>query len=304
MRAVEYGGAGAVCFHMPPSMKKLFLAVALGLIGCVAVTGTLRADEALRKIQQSLRDQGFYYGPIDGAPGDETSHAIQRYQIRNGLAVTGQLNAETTASINRTGASVAKNSGSNGGTISGDSSSADEDRRYAQGGGDAAPTSRVTPAPAYRPAPARPAPDEGADTNDAQPGHAPDGRPDLRVAPDAGGPPRNGVAPSAALTALFARSPFEFAPPPVQTDILRRAQAILLRDGFYDGEANGRPNPVTFEALTNFQGVNHLPHSGRLDVETLARMGLLPNRRPMGPRGAYNDPRQGPYPVYEGRVTQ
>ncbi len=77
---------------------------------------------------------------------------------------------------------------------------------------------------------------------------------------------------------------------------MRRAQSILLRDGFYDGEASGRPNPVTFEALTNFQGVNHLRRTGRLDVQTLALMRLLPERRSFAPRG--------PGGVYEGRVVQ
>ena len=80
-------------------------------LAAFASIGTARADEALRHIQQSLHDQGFYYGPIDGTPGDETTHAIRRYQIRNGLAVTGQLNDETTRSIDRTGSAVAKSSG-------------------------------------------------------------------------------------------------------------------------------------------------------------------------------------------------
>ena len=107
------------------------------------------------------------------------------------------------------------------------------------------------------------------------------------------------------MTDVFERTPYEFAPPPVQADVLRRAQAILLRNGFYDGEANGRPNPVTFEALTNFQGVNHLRRTGRLDEPTLATMHLLPGGRPpMGPRHAYGDDRRGPDGVYEGRVTQ
>lgn len=294
-------------------MKNLPLAAVLGVLVCLAGARTVRADDALKRIQQSLHDQGFYYGAIDGTPGDETTHAISRYQIRNGLAVTGQLNDETTQSINRSGAAVAKSSP--GGKITGDnprsgnSASASEDRRYAQGD-DAPATSRATPPPLYHPPPPSNRPDPGDEDDDNAPvARAPSNRPDLRASPDdanPAAPPRGGgIPPSAALTSVFERTPYEFAPPPVQADVLRRAQSILLRDGFYDGEANGRPNPVTFEALTNFQGVNHLHRTGRLDTATLAQMRLLPDRRAGPARGGpYDDGRRGPGSVYEGRVTQ
>src|ERR1700724_2966962 len=55
----------------------------------------LWADDLTRAIQQRLKDQGFYYGEVDGQGGDETSAAIRRYQIRHGLKVTGQPNDET-----------------------------------------------------------------------------------------------------------------------------------------------------------------------------------------------------------------
>ena len=297
-------------------MKRFSFSLLLGLLVALGA-GSARADDALRRIQQSLRDQGFYYGTIDGAPGDETTHAIRRYQIRNGLAVTGQLNDETIKSIDRNESTVAKSSGSasSSGRITGEnsrtgsSSGSDEDRRYAQGTADAPAPSRTPAAPTYRPPPA-PRADANDDSEDAQTDGAPASRtppdrPDLRVAPSGRDVPRNGIAPSVALTDVFERTPYEFAPPPVQADVLRRVQAILLHDGFYDGEANGRPNPVTFEALTNFQGVNHLRRTGRLDEATLATMRLLPGGRPpAGPRRPYGDDRRGPDGVYEGRVIQ
>ena len=55
----------------------------------------LWADDLTRTLQQRLKDQGFYYGEVNGQGGDETTAAIRRYQIRHGLKVTGQPNDET-----------------------------------------------------------------------------------------------------------------------------------------------------------------------------------------------------------------
>ena len=80
-------------------MKRLLLSAAAALLWVAVTPGAARADDSLKRIQQSLHDQGFYYGSVDGTPGDETTQAVRRYQIRNGLQVTGQLNDETRASI-------------------------------------------------------------------------------------------------------------------------------------------------------------------------------------------------------------
>ncbi|HEY2680084.1 MAG TPA: peptidoglycan-binding domain-containing protein [Candidatus Udaeobacter sp.] len=60
----------------------------------------LRADEAIRSLQQNLKSQGFYYGAVTGDKNAETTAAIRRYQIRNGLQVTGEINEETLRSVN------------------------------------------------------------------------------------------------------------------------------------------------------------------------------------------------------------
>ena len=310
-----------------PLLNPLLTCVAAA---CLTICGTpnLLADETLRHIQQELRDQGFYYGSIDGSPGDETTQAIKRYQIRNGLTVTGQLNDETRKSIDRAESAVAKGSSSSGargsassrGSVSSSSSSSsnNDDRQYAE----ATPPPLAPPPPDYqdqapvvRSAPHAPPPDtDSGDENDAP---APPARPDLRVPPGGsqpGGPvpPAGAVQPSPELTAMFARTPYEFAPPPVQSDILRRAQAALLRDGFYDGQADGVPGPRTSEALANLQQVSHIRASGRLDVQTLAILRLLPRGQPGPPRGYYYGPgpgygpgpAMGPGGVYQGRIVQ
>src|SRR6516162_1064972 len=69
----------------------------------IFITTSLFGDEQTRAIQERLREQGFYYGEVDGHGGDETSAAIRRYQIRHGLRVTGEANDETLRSLGITG---------------------------------------------------------------------------------------------------------------------------------------------------------------------------------------------------------
>src|SRR5215475_873690 len=68
------------------------------------------ADETVRSLQQTLKDQGFYYGAVTGDKSAETTAAIRRYQIRNGLPVTGELNDETLRSVKSSSNSVATTS--------------------------------------------------------------------------------------------------------------------------------------------------------------------------------------------------
>jgi peptidoglycan hydrolase-like protein with peptidoglycan-binding domain len=79
-----------------PAMKRttLHLVVALSFLGSV------RADQTIQSVQQALTVQGFYYGNVTGEKSAETTAAVRRYQIRNGLQVTGELNSETLRSLN------------------------------------------------------------------------------------------------------------------------------------------------------------------------------------------------------------
>ena len=72
---------------------RLFLPCCSGLL--VAV----HADPQTASAQQALKDQGFYYGEVTGTKDADTTAAIRRYQIRNGLQITGDLNAETRKSL-------------------------------------------------------------------------------------------------------------------------------------------------------------------------------------------------------------
>ena len=61
----------------------------------LAGAALLWADDQTTNVQQALKEQGFYYGEITGEKNAETAAAIRRFQIRNGLQVTGELNDET-----------------------------------------------------------------------------------------------------------------------------------------------------------------------------------------------------------------
>jgi peptidoglycan hydrolase-like protein with peptidoglycan-binding domain len=66
----------------------------------MCVAGLVRADQTVQSVQQTLKDQGFYYGNVSGDKSAETTAAIKRYQIRNGLQVSGEINPETLRSLN------------------------------------------------------------------------------------------------------------------------------------------------------------------------------------------------------------
>ena len=70
------------------------------LLLAMCVAGLVRADQTVQSVQQTLKDQGFYYGNVTGGKNSETAAAIRRYQIRNGLQVTGEINPETLQSLN------------------------------------------------------------------------------------------------------------------------------------------------------------------------------------------------------------
>jgi peptidoglycan hydrolase-like protein with peptidoglycan-binding domain len=75
--------------------KRFIFAVAVGFV----VVGFVSADDNVRDVQTKLRDGGFYSGEIDGAYSSQLDAALTRYQIRNGLPITGQLDVETSKAL-------------------------------------------------------------------------------------------------------------------------------------------------------------------------------------------------------------
>jgi len=78
-------------------MKSKLAAVILMSVG---ITELAFADASTQRAQEALKEQGFYYGEITGQKDADTMAAIRRFQIRNGLQVTGELNDETLRALN------------------------------------------------------------------------------------------------------------------------------------------------------------------------------------------------------------
>jgi peptidoglycan hydrolase-like protein with peptidoglycan-binding domain len=53
----------------------------------------------VKKLQESLRDKGYYSGPVDDRMGPQTRDGIRKYQKAENLKVTGQLDNETAGKL-------------------------------------------------------------------------------------------------------------------------------------------------------------------------------------------------------------
>ncbi len=221
---------------------------ALIFIGSVVL---VRADQVIESVQQALKDQGFYYGEISGEMNATLTAAIRRYQIRNGLQVTGELNDETLQSIR------VKSSASGRQTIESGSPTP----------GTAARPSESPPGEAEGGTPAPPVQNFGSAPQDQQ------------LYPSM---PTN---PATAPGVVFAGTPFETAPPAVQRNVVVSAQIALARYGLYRQQIDGIYGPAMQLSLRAYQARTRLSVSGQLDLETLAALRLLP-----GPRQPFYNP--------------
>ncbi|MDB6149000.1 MAG: Peptidoglycan-binding domain 1 protein [Chthoniobacter sp.] len=222
-------------------------------------SGRALANEQVRDVQSELKGLGFYYGEINGQTTAETTAAIRRYQIRNGLEVTGTLTAETLAALGKGPAPVTPQApaAKRSNPPAPPPTVEEKDRKFLQRE-EAAPT---TPAAPLSPAPR-----------------------DLRADPSVVPPPAPLEHPSADFPVLFEDTPYAIAPPEVQEATLRRAQSLLASRGFYREVIDGLPGPATEEALLTYQQISRLPLTGRLDMQTLSALRLLPTRSVPVPR--------------------
>ena len=205
------------------------------------------ADQSVAEVQQALKDQGFYYGEITGHKDTDTTAAVRRYQIRNGLEINGELNEETLKSIRSNAGNTAQAVPVPGRTAapSVESQPDTSDLR----------ADSVPPDRGYNAAPVQPARPPGMDQWDARPNR---GRP---MTPGSG---------------TFAGTPYETAPTEIQRRVIADAQRILARRGLFKNEVDGAYGPELEFSLRAYQSRIGLAPTGRLDLETLAALELLP----------------------------
>jgi peptidoglycan hydrolase-like protein with peptidoglycan-binding domain len=270
-----------------------------------------RADEQTQEVQQALKDQGFYYGTVDGQPGPETDAAVRRYQIRQGLEVTGKLDTETLSSLNPGGdaksdsntlqavppppSDTADASSQPAPTDTPSPKVVQSDHDFLKGQpGTAAPAPAPEEVEAPRAVPVTPdAPDQPQPPDQAG-APAPDvAQPEPPAQP--GPPVYEGQTVPREYADFFRKTPYETAPPVVQRSTIQQAQVRLGRQGFYRGIADGELSNSLSRAIAAYQQDGDLRVTGRLDMDTLADMNLLPRRRVVvgPPPGAY-----APFPPY------
>ena len=212
----------------------------------------MRADQVVENVQRALKDEGFYYGEVNGDMNANLTAAIRRYQIRNGLQVNGELNDETLHSLG------IKSSGS---------------ARPAPKFASPTPATNAT-------APGEPSSDETETASPAPPvqpfNNGPQGQPVY---------PSNPLGPASSPGTVFAGTPFQNAPPGVQRNVIVSAQIVLARYGLYREQIDGVYGPAMELSLRAYQASARLPVTGQLDLETLAALRLLP-----GPRRQFYNP--------------
>ena len=241
-------------------MKRSWLAFLAFLL---AGAGMLRADQTTSAVQQALKDQGFYYGDVTGEKTADTTAAIRRYQIRNGLQITGEIDAETLRSLG-VGSGVARSTAQAQPTAAPEEESSD--------GGTPTQSAQISPQPPPANYPSQRAPGE------------PDG-------------PGSGQA-RPVMSDVFAGTPYEIAPPDLQRHVIVGAQTLLARYGYYWNGIDGEFGPGTHSAVRRFQARAGLVPDGRLNMETLAALGLLPGQRAAGFRAPPR--RLQARPIYRG----
>ncbi|HET6406763.1 MAG TPA: peptidoglycan-binding domain-containing protein, partial [Chthoniobacteraceae bacterium] len=83
-----------------PAMRRLIPL----LCSLLLTVSSVYATDQLRNVQTELKNQGFFYGEIDGKPSAELNAAIRRYQIRNGMEISGELDDPTLKALGAGGA--------------------------------------------------------------------------------------------------------------------------------------------------------------------------------------------------------
>ncbi len=80
--------------------RVIFTLLVTGMLGLGLMPLASALDRSdTKKVQETLRDKGYYTAPVDGVLGPQTREAIRQYQKSESLPVTGHLDAQTAGKL-------------------------------------------------------------------------------------------------------------------------------------------------------------------------------------------------------------
>jgi spore cortex-lytic enzyme len=96
----------------PKTLGKMGVSVGLSVSSGTVKAGASKTD--VKKVQQRLKDYGYYKGAVDGVYGPVTAQAVRNYQKDHGLKVDGIAGSNTLSSMGiASGGSPINSGGSN-----------------------------------------------------------------------------------------------------------------------------------------------------------------------------------------------
>jgi len=101
-------------------------------------------DEYLRAVQQSLNNQGYDAGKVDGRWGPKTAAALKKFQGDHGLPANGQIDAQTISALGITQPAESSTTGSAASTTVGAASSSEQTASASRGVASNSPQSSNT----------------------------------------------------------------------------------------------------------------------------------------------------------------
>ncbi len=246
-------------------------------------------SEDVRKVQQTLAEQGFYRGPVDGEATPATIAALGAFQSKHQIPASGQLDAGTAeklglkvASLERTEVrpTTARLEATDLAKLSRDEVIEIQRHLTEKGLFRGEVDGRVTPALTA-----------ALGAFQAQQQLAVTGRLDRETAGALG--MRAGVRGEQFL---------EFGD--LTPEQRMQVQRSLKQSGFYQGEIDGRFGPGTQQALRRLQQQNQLPVTGRLDYESAQLLGLEGVQEMQPVRGVEEPPPQQQAPPVNDQMQQ
>jgi peptidoglycan hydrolase-like protein with peptidoglycan-binding domain len=80
--------------------RVVFTILMTGILGLSLMPrASAQSSSDVKKVQETLRDKGYYTAPVDGVMGPQTRAAISKYQEAEKLPVTGRLDSETAGKL-------------------------------------------------------------------------------------------------------------------------------------------------------------------------------------------------------------